>query len=397
MRISDSMINTLLTGYLNKGKGSIFALQQQMTSGKRVQKPSDDPGAYETIGRLKDDRSNINQFLKNSAQLQLSLATTDGALQSISDILHRGMELTTSASDGTKSGQERISIGKEVDLLINQLVDIANTKSGGRYLFGGLRTDVAPYQATIVGSQVTAVTYQGNTGVQELEIDKYIAGGSANKVAANVPGSDPTGTMAIFQSTVGDLFDDLIRLRDRLLSGRNPIAGETFTANAATEELTVTETYTTGEAVTLDTTDTLPGLTAGGTLAKGSTYYAIVTGPGLIQLADTYANALLGVALDLSDAGTGTHTVVRNSLGELSDAQEQILSIRAEVGARLERASLNEGLLNQQVGALTDTLQTVEDIDLAKATMDLAQQRTAYEAALRVIATTLRTSLADYI
>ena len=91
------------------------------------------------------------------------------------------------------------------------------------------------------------------------------------------------------------------------ISATNPVTvyiSQTFTANSATEEITVLNSYQTGDAVVLSTTGTLPD-----PLAISTTYYVIEVSNTLMQLATTKDNAFAGTAINITDAGTGTHTI----------------------------------------------------------------------------------------
>lgn len=397
MRISDDMINNLLTGYLVQNKSAIFALQQKAASGKKVQYASDDPSAYESIRRLNDQGACNLQKQRNSDQLMLDLTTMDGALQGVGDILQRAGEITTASSDGTKTPADRVAMGKEVDMLLKQMLDLGNTSNMGRYIFAGLRVDQPAYTVTTTGGLVSGVTYQGNTGIREVEIGKFIPGSAANRVEANIPGSDSTSSNAIFENNQGNIFTALIELRDKLLSGQNPIGTDDFTADPVTDQLTVNYSYNTGDRITLSSTGTLPGVAGGGTLKTNVTYYAIRIDATHVQLATSYANAQANTAIDLTDAGSGTHSLTPDFLGAFSNALDQTLNSRADVGARERRVTLNNGMLIDQQANDISALQTLQDIDIAKTTIEMSQQQTAYEAALKIIASTMRMSMVDYV
>ncbi|MBI3985362.1 MAG: flagellar hook-associated protein FlgL [Lentisphaerae bacterium] len=396
MRISENMISNLLERNLTLTKDGIYDLQEKVTSGKQILVPSDDPGAYETILRIRSQQSALQQKITNSDNLSLDLSISDGVLSNITDMLHRTSELVVMASDGSKAPADRVDMGLEVDMMLNQLVDLANSNLGGRYIYGGLRTDTPPYTiVTNAEGRITAVNYQGNTGVREVEINQNIPGSSANKVDANIPGSDITSSQAVFQNNLTDIFKTLIRVRDGMLNQENPITPEDVPAAAVdtlTEQITVTQAYETGTRVTLGSDGAMPA-----PLINGVPYYAIFVDATHIQLAATYDDAINGVAIDLTTQGTGTHQITKQQLGELNVVLDHISSVRGTVGANMQRVSLNNQLLGDQDLSLATTLGAAEDIDIAKTMIELSQRQTAYEAALRMVSTTLRMSLVDFM
>ncbi len=399
MRVSDNMVASLLRGNLALTRENLYRIQAQITSGKKVQLPSDDPTAYELIYRLKNDQACLTQKARNSDGLSLDLSGADGVLQNIQDVLHRVNELTISASDGTKPPEDRISMGKELDLLLNQMVGLANSSIQGRQLFGGLRTQDSPYTATDTDGDgyIDTVTYNGNTEVRAVEINRYIDGSSANRVEANIPGSDPDSGKAVFETNQTNIFQTLIRIRDRLLDGQNPVAAPAFTADPGNNSLTLADGFPiqTGAQIQLSSVN---GAVPGG-LIQGKTYYAVAVSDNEIQLAETYADAtaIPPVIVNITDAGSGALTITETHLKEIGDCLNHVLNLRADMGGRMKRLDMNNTLLLDSQETNLNSLQKREDVDIALAATELSQQQSAYEAALRIIASTLSASMVDYM
>lgn len=399
MRISDNMMASLLRGNLGRTRESLYKIQARITSGKNVQAPSDDPTAYALIYRLKNDLACQNQKARNADGLSLDLSASEGILQNVQDVLHRLNELAITASDGTKPPEDRVSMAKEVDLYLNQMIGLANSSVQGRHLFGGLRTQDSPYLATDTNGDgyIDTVTYNGNTGVREVEINRYIPNSSANRVEANIPGSDPDSGKAVFETNQINIFQAIIRLRDRLLAGQNPASSPSFTADPGTSTLTLADGFPiqTGAEVRLSTKDgTLPG-----GLEAGRTYYAVAVAGNQIQLAATYADAtsVPPVIVGFADAGSGTLEATETHLNELTDCLNHVLNLRADIGGRLKRIDMNNTLLLDGKDASMKALQKREDVDIALAATELSQQQNAYEAALRIIAASLSSSMVDFM
>ena len=387
MRVSDQMMSTIMTRYILSNRDAAYKLQEQIASGQRVTVASDDPNSYDTINRLSNSEACVNQYSRNALQLKSELVTLDGSLQKVSGLLEDVSELIVRASNGTIPPADRETMGESVDQMLEDLLTMANANPDGRYIYGGLRTDTPPYEVTRdANGRITSVTYQGNTDVRQVEV------GKGSYVSANLPGSDTVGGGGVFQSDQVDLFSDMIQLRDRLLAGENPVSFEAFTADPATDTLAVTRNYRTGALVQLSTDGTLP---AG--LDPARQYYAIQISPTQIQLADSLANARAGVAVDFTSAGTGAHQITQLSLEESTRDLEHISSLLGIVGAREQRVEVCESILSQWQLDIKSTLEDVAAIDVAKATLELSEKKTAYEAALRATSTLMGTSLLNYI
>jgi len=126
-------------------------LQDQITTGKKVNRPSDDPVvAMKAMGyRMQVDK--IAQFQRNMGEVHNQLDSSDDALDKVGSALHRANELMVSASTGTLTQKDREAILAEVKQLQEQVRDLANTKSGDKYIFSGTKTGTALYDLATHG------------------------------------------------------------------------------------------------------------------------------------------------------------------------------------------------------------------------------------------------------
>ena len=388
MRVTNQMMNSTLAGYIMRNQRLTFELQEQISSGQKVTHPSDDPTAFDLITLLTQDEKSLEQFEKNADQLENELLTVDANLQQAVDDLDRISELIVTASNSSIPPEDRETISDEINQILEDLVTLANASPEGRYIYSGLRSDYPAYTVTRdADGKITDVTYEGSTETRQVELSK------GSYVSANIPGSDMTGgRLAVFQTEEMDLFTDIIQLRDRLANGENPVEEEEFTVNAATDTLTVNNVYNTGSMVTLESTGTLPG-----GLDPNTNYYAIVISPTEIQLADSVANARLGVAIDITNTGTGDHAITQQSLAESTRDLEHIMSVLSVIGAREQRVTVSKAVLTQMELDTANDLDDLQSIDVAEAVMELQNRKLAYEAALSVTSSMASISLLNYL
>jgi len=384
MRVTNEMTYRLMTKYLNKHQDSVYDLQERIATGKQMLKPSDNPGSYDLLMRLYGDKACFDQFVRNTERLQNDLLTTDTVLQNITDSLHRISEIVVSSSDGTMTPYYQKTAGEEIDLMLEQLVEMANTKLNGRYIFAGLRTDTEPYAVTRdAQGRISDITFQGNSEIRQVEIAKGVY------TPANIPGTNTAGGEAIFQTQTTDLFNDMLQLRDRLIAGENLVAPELFTADAATDTLTVDNIYRTGSLVRLTTeTGTVPT-----GLRTDRDYFAIVISPTEIQLANTLEDARAGIFIDFTDNGSGEVGIKQQSLAENERDLEQVLTMLTTVGAREERIDINLNFLRDMQLQNLETIDVEEALDITKAVTELSEKKLAYEASLRVTTTLMDVTL----
>lgn len=232
MRITPEMTSRLMTGALGRHQRSMYSLQKQLASGRKVTLASDDPGAYEIIRNLTSDKSLLEQFGRNATLARHYLTMVDQSLGQTLNIMHRVNELAVRGADGTVDEGTRSAMAEELDQLLAGMLAVANGSEGGRHAFSGLRSDMVPYQAVTDPDtgRITAVEYQGS------EETRLIQTGQALYVPSNIPGSSSTTEGGVFQTATRDLFGSIIELRDALLAGEN--LADTNLAERAVDDVT---------------------------------------------------------------------------------------------------------------------------------------------------------------
>lgn len=259
MRITaNSITDTLLNQYSTLNT-RLNLLQNQAATGQRIQFPEDDPSAVRRVLDLQTETSANTQYLRNISRLQEVANVSYGAMKSLKSVSDRASYLATLA-DGTKSPAELKIYGTELNELIKQAVQAANTQDQGNYIFGGTAASQPPFVMTMdAAGLVTGVTYQGNTSVANNEISPGVTV-SAQSLGANTTGVGPRGL--ITDSRAGaDLFNHLISLRDNLNAANTSAISTTDRPALAKDEDNLLFNVGTNGAVQarLDATSTLLG------------------------------------------------------------------------------------------------------------------------------------------
>ena len=205
-RITESMTGRRLLADLNASTNRIAQYQRQISSGRRIEKPSDDALATHNAMRLRSELQAIENDQRSISDAKGWLDTTEAALGSITDIVQRASELVLQGANGTMAQTDRNKIADEVDQLIETAKSAANANYGGRYVFSGTMTNVKPYLSGAVD------TWQGDLGGQ---IFRQV--GAGQTIAVNVRGEDVLGN----GNVPGDdkLLGTLRRVADDLRSG----------------------------------------------------------------------------------------------------------------------------------------------------------------------------------
>jgi flagellar hook-associated protein 3 FlgL len=241
MRIATHAYTDAMLNQYNLLASKQYTLQNQVSTGLRVQAASDDPVAMRNTLDYAAEKSAQTQYGANITTLQSRGDTIYTALQSLQTVSIRVGEIATSAATGTASttasSSDLINYADEVNTLINRVVTAANTKdpATGQYLFGGTASGSAPFTTTLdANKHVIAVTYNGNSSVNQSEI------GSGQTTSVDIPGAS-TGAGGVRglitdPASGADFLNHLISLRDNLLAGNKTAITSTDSVNLLKDE-----------------------------------------------------------------------------------------------------------------------------------------------------------------
>lgn len=169
MRITEGMLHDIALHDLNANMEAMARSQEQVSTTRRLNRPSDDPADVRAVINAQDTLSGIDQYLRNIDTAQRWTSAADTALGSATDDMQRVRELTVEAGNGTLSAADRASIAEEVEQLTGHLAQLASTQVGSAYIFSGLRSGTAPYAAPAAGT-ATVGAYQGDAGAVQARI-----------------------------------------------------------------------------------------------------------------------------------------------------------------------------------------------------------------------------------
>lgn len=156
MRITQSMMSQDLLRNLNSSYNKLSDLQQQLYTGKKISRPSQDPVVASLGIAYRSTVNQVNQYSRNMDEVHKWMDGSDSALDETNSVLQRIRELTVEASNDTYTDDQRQGVQKEVDQLKQQLVNIANTKVGDKYIFNGTKTTEAPVTLNSDGTVTTS-------------------------------------------------------------------------------------------------------------------------------------------------------------------------------------------------------------------------------------------------
>jgi flagellar hook-associated protein 3 FlgL len=191
MRVNPYPIPDLLAA-LNETQLQAQRASLEISTGRSVNVPSDNPTAAALLVENNDEFTFTNGYLQSITAVQGQLSTADSTLGSITSALQQALSLGVEAGGGTLSTAGLTAIATQLQEIQGQILSLTNTAYQGHYIFAGTDTNTAPFR--LDNTSLSGVSYAGNTDVNQVSI------GSGYKLAINVPGSQ------LFSAPGSDMF-----------------------------------------------------------------------------------------------------------------------------------------------------------------------------------------------
>ncbi|NOU66755.1 flagellar hook-associated protein FlgL [Paenibacillus sp. LMG 31461] len=207
LRVTQGMLNTQLLRNLNGNLSRMDKLQDQLSTGRKINKPSDDPVGISFSMRYRSELETNDQYQRNVDATVSFLDYTDTMLDQTGSVMQRARELAVAAANGTNSEESLNAMKTEIDQLYNQLTNIGNSQFNGKFVFNGQITDKAPFPDP--DNAANAVT---DSGEIKFEI------GAGVQIAMNKTAEEIFGK----SGDVNNAFQILKDLSAALASGTTP-------------------------------------------------------------------------------------------------------------------------------------------------------------------------------
>lgn len=405
IRISSQQIFSGGINRLQELNTNLNNTQQQISTGKRVNKPSDDPVAAARILKLDQELSRVETYQRNVDLADTRLKQEESALESSIDVIQRIRELTVQAGNGSLSANDRRSISSELEERLGQLANIANTRdASGEYIFSGFQGSVKAFEQDASGSWF----YQGDEGQRVLEIDDGVTVPISDngkdifvKVPAAITGENTSVTSGASISGVSlvneaDLQAAYPGTFPNDISVQIDETGNITAFNSAGDPLTVTpSTYQSGESFEVagvEATVTGP-LPAAGNV---DTYTLEINEKQSVF--GTIENLIAGLNnIDKSSPGGQAEydDLIANSLINLDNAQESIILKQTELGGRMNAVESTKTFLEDSSVYTNEIRSQLQDVDYAEAISNLSFQSFVLQAAQQSFAQVSQLSLFD--
>ena len=202
MRITENSTMKMVVAMLQQQQERVNTLSQQVSSGLRINQPSDDPVSAQQVLNLKGLMSATDQYSRNIQTGTTWLNQMDSTMGNMNNLLVRAKELATQMANASYSASDRQSAAVEVTQLRDQMISLGNTQIAGKYVFGGFVSDQPPFDATGnfngTDDQVNIQVDQGSYVPINYSGGKLLRGGTP-------PGSSGTDVIGVLNNLVTSL------------------------------------------------------------------------------------------------------------------------------------------------------------------------------------------------
>lgn len=151
MRVTNSMLLSNYLKNINNNLNAVGDMQQQMATGKRINKISDDPIGAISVMQIRTKLYKSEQYQKNVDKAQSWLDEAESSVLELNEVLKSAYETAVNQATGTMDAQDKAAGAALIAQLRDHLVTIGNAKSGDKYIFGGYNVTNAPFEVDASG------------------------------------------------------------------------------------------------------------------------------------------------------------------------------------------------------------------------------------------------------
>jgi flagellar hook-associated protein 3 FlgL len=379
---------------LARNTNALIQLQEQASTGSKINRPSDDPSASYRVLTLDSSAASLDKYISELGDMSSTLDVSSSTVQQMVSVISQVKTNLTQITSGVYDQASRDRTADAINDMLEQVVQLANTQFNGQYLFGGSSTSSVPFVAERSNGEITAVTYQGGQEDRSVEVApgvSAVAYSSGDEMFRSDKRAAP-----VFEGTTGAAAG----------TGTSSVTGNvwlTVTNDGTNYKLSIDDgatftTVPTSDNENLAVTDSRTGkvlyVNASGINSSGT---ELVRVPGTHDIFES----LISIRDILKNGRNLSNTQIqqlRDSSSQMLDEVSQTLlqkevSIGSKSGFLSNLKSNLEALKNNN----TDEADQLKQADIAQVAIDLSRHQTLYQRSLSVAGKLMSMSLLDFI
>jgi flagellar hook-associated protein 3 FlgL len=400
---------------ISRQTSALLKVQQQLSSGRRIVTPGDDPVAAARAMEVSQANDVVSQFARNQDTAIGVLGLEEAHLSHTEDLLLRVHQLALQAGSAIHSPTARKGIAVELRGTFDQLLGIANSKdAAGNHVFGGFKSDTVPFGGSIdpmiSGGEIA---YLGDEGQRELQVSasrfipisdsgldvfRRIPNGNGYFVTNYTAGN--TGTATINAGTISDpsawrnSATQNVAVKFSVNAGVttydlvDTVSGKSLlTGGAAPAAVGSQRAYLSGQPIDLKSQGAEPAFNLGGSIAISGTpangdSYALA--PSSSQSVFSSVAKLVGA---LENGGTTPAddarylSDIQSGISNIRQSLDNVVRLRAEVGTRMNEIDSLKTMGGELSLQYQQSLSELQDVDYAKTITEMTRRQASLEAA----------------
>ncbi len=408
MRISTQTLYAQSMRSLNQQQAELSHVGQQIASGQRVMRPSDDPQAASRAVQVSQAQSITSQYTDSRVSARNALSMEESVLNSVGDAVSSAKTLMLEAANGTLTNADRASIASQLQGIYQTVLGQANATDGnGRYLFGGYQDKSVPF--VMSGGAVTYTVTDPNQDTsrqQQIDASRLMdVSDTGSTVFQGTRGA--TGFMAVAES--GNTGSVTFKGRPDVIDSSDPNFGTPFkvafsvTAGVATYEiqdssgtvLQAAQPYQSGQAIQYGGLS----LTLSGTPANGDAIDVDQAQNLNTDLFKTFEKALaiLKQPADTPAQQAALQNTLGNAMTEFDGSLDNVLMVRASVGSRLNELDVVDKVASNRQLNYAQTKSDLVDLDYNTAISEYSLRSVGLQAAQKAFVSMRQMNLFDLL
>jgi flagellar hook-associated protein 3 FlgL len=387
---------------LQQSQQALAVALQQVTTGLRVNQPSDDPAAAANMTTSLASSAAVDQYTANVSSVTAQMQTADSSFSAIVTSLNSAVTLGTSGTGPTVSTANKQSIATELEGLLTSVVAQGNASYQGVYLFAGSASSTLP----LVPASTTYTSLAGTVALPLTPAYPLTAGSTTSISDAN------TGKTFTFTASAGATLSQLSTAVANAAAAGTLSAGTTASINSAGQLSINSNSSSDGIVVTtndpaLSAMNATPGTEVANSYAYvgNSTVNSVPVGDSLSlptnvpgsQLFTSGANVLGSLRGLINALQTGTSAQIQSATTAVTTSLDSVTQQRVPLDNSVSQLSSQESFLNQETLTLTTQQTALVGVNLATSATNLAQAETENSAVLAAAAKVLPQTLLNYL
>ena len=399
MRISTNTIFDNGANRITNLQSNLAKVQEQLSSGKRILTPSDDPVSAARALVMTQSQATNTQYGVNRRTAADALNTEEMALQGVTGLLQELKTSIIKAGNGSLDDTQRSFIGSEIAGRFNDLLALANTvDSTGSYIFSGYQTSTLPFTKTNTGA-----SYNGDEGGHVIQVGpqrQFAVNDHGAAVFEQIRNGNGTFATSATNTNTGTGVISTGSVTDPTV-----LTGSTYTIT-----FTSATTYDVVDATSSTTVSSGNTFVSGGSISFNGMQVQISGAPASGDSFTIAPSANQSIFTTVNDLINMLQTPVSNPKARadltqglqsfqnhISNALDNVMSVRASVGARLNEIDVLNTQGDDRDAQYAESIANLQELDYTKAVTDLSKQKTMLEAVQQSFMQTMNLSLFKYL